>query len=63
MMKFNKNGLFAMLGVALGIVVLVHDSIMILKGGSYTPVGVATLLLVLVIASESAKYIEDRLNR
>lgn len=62
--KFNFYGLLAILGVIGGFAILIHDFIAICGcGASYTPFGMTTLLIVLLVASESIKYIEDRLDR
>lgn len=62
-MKFNVKGLFAIIGYLLGFAILINDLIVIIKGGSYTPFGIITLLVVLAIASESEEYIKERLGR
>ena len=63
MKKFNWKGLGAILMVALGIIVLLHDFIKLMQGYSFTVFGLVSLLFIILPASECYKYIEDRLNK
>jgi hypothetical protein len=62
MKKFNWKGLGAILMVALGSITLVHDFIKLLQGYSFTIFGLISLVIIIAIASEGYKYIEDRLK-
>ena len=62
MKKFNWKGLGAILIVALGSIVLIHDIIMLVKGYSYSVLGFTSLMLVLGLMEISFQYIEDRLK-
>ena len=62
MKKLNYKGLGAILMVALGSVILIHDIIMLVKGYSYSVLGFISLMLVLGLMEISFQYIEDRLK-
>lgn len=62
MKKFNWKGLGAILMVALGSIILIHDMIMLFKGYSYSVLGFISLMLVLGLMEISFQYIEDRLK-
>lgn len=62
MKKLNYKGLGAILMVALGSIVLIHDIIMLVKGYSYSVLGFISLMLVLGLMEISFQYIEDRLK-
>ena len=61
-LKFNWKGLGAILMVALGSIILIHDMIMLIKGYSYSVLGFISLMLVLGLMEMSFQYIEDRLK-
>ena len=63
MKKLNYKGLGAILMVALGSIILIHDIIMLVKGYSYSVLGFISLILVLGLMEISCQYIEDRLNK
>ena len=63
MKKLNYKGLGAILMVALGSIILIHDIIMLVKGYSYSVLGFISLMLVLGLMEISFQYIEDRLNK
>lgn len=60
--KLNYKGLGAILMVALGVIILIHDIIMLVKGYSYSVLGFISLMLVLGLMEISFQYIEDRLK-
>lgn len=62
MKKLNYKGLGAILMVALGSIILIHDIIMLVKGYSYSVLGFISLMLVLGLMEISFQYIEDRLK-
>lgn len=62
MKKLNYKGLGAILMIALGSIVLIHDMIMLIKGYSYSVLGFISLILVLGLMEMSFQYIEDRLK-
>ena len=62
MKKLNYKGLGAILIVALGSIVLIHDIIMLVNGYSYSVLGFISLILVLGLMEISFQYIEDRLK-
>lgn len=62
MRKLNYKGLGAILMVALGSIILIHDIIMLVKGYSYSVLGFISLMLVLGLMEISFQYIEDRLK-
>ena len=62
MKKLNYKGLGAILMVALGSIILIHDIIMLVKGYSYSVLGFISLILVLGLMEISCQYIEDRLK-
>ena len=62
MKKLNYKGLGAILMVALGSIILIHDIIMLVKGYSYSVLGFISLILVLGLMEISFQYIEDRLK-
>lgn len=62
MRKINYKGLGAILMVALGSIVLIHDIIMLIKGYSYSVLGFISLMLILGLMEISFQYIEDRLK-
>lgn len=62
MKKLNYKGLGAILMVALGSIILIHDIIMLIKGYSYSVLGFISLILVLGLMEMSFQYIEDRLK-
>lgn len=62
MKKLNYKGLGAILMVALGSIILIHDIIMLVKGYSYSVLGFVSLILVLGLMEISFQYIEDRLK-
>ena len=61
-LKLNWKGLGAILMVALGSIILIHDIIMLVKGYSYSVLGFISLILVLGLMEISFQYIEDRLK-
>lgn len=63
MKKLNYKGLGAILMVALGSIILIHDIIMLVKGYSYSILGFISLMLILGLMEISFQYIEDRLNK
>ena len=63
MRKINYKGLGAILMVALGSIILIHDIIILVKGYSYSVLGFISLMLVLGLMEISFQYIEDRLNK
>lgn len=62
MRKLNYKGLGAILMVALGSIILIHDIIMLVKGYSYSVLGFISLMLVLGLMEISFQVIEDRLK-
>ena len=63
MKKLNYKGLGAILMVALGSIILIHDIIMLVKGYSYSVLGFISLMIILELMEISFQYIEDRLNK
>jgi len=62
MKKLNYKGLGAILMVALGTIMIIHDFIKLAQGYSYTITGFASLMIVLGLMEISFQYIEDRLK-
>lgn len=62
MKKLNYKGLGAILMVALGTIILIHDIIMLVKGYSYSVLGFISLMIILGLMGISCQYIEDRLK-
>lgn len=60
--KFSWKGLCAILMILFGSGMLVHDFIKLLNGYCYTVLGLGTMFFVLILTSEAAKYIEDKLK-
>ena len=63
MKKLNYKGLGAILIIALGTILIIHDFIKLMSGYSYSILGFISLLLVLFLMEISCQYIEDRLNK
>ena len=63
MKKLNYKGLGAILIIALGTILIIHDFIKLMSGYSYSILGFVSLLLVLLLMGISCEYIEDRLNK
>lgn len=62
MKKLNYKGLGAILMIALGSIILIHDIIMLVKGYSYSVLGFISLMIILGLMEISFQYIEDRLK-
>ena len=62
MKKLNYKGLGAILMIALGSIMIIHDFIKLVQGYSYTITGFASLMIVLGLMEISCQYIEDRLK-
>lgn len=62
MKKLNYKGLGAILMVALGTILIIHDFIKLMSGYSYSILGFISLILVLGLMEISCQYIEDRLK-
>lgn len=62
MKKLNYKGLGAILIIALGTILIIHDFIKLMSGYSYSILGFISLLLVLFLMEISCEYIEDRLK-
>ena len=62
MKKLNYKGLGAILIIALGTILIIHDFIKLMSGYSYSILGFISLLLVLFLMGISCEYIEDRLK-
>lgn len=60
--KLNIQALISLLVIVIGFIIIVNDLIKIANGYSYTVIGVISLIFLLLIMSESFKYIEDRLK-
>ena len=60
--KFNWKGLGAILMIALGTILIIHDFIKLMSGYSYSILGFISLMLVLGLMEISFQYIEDRLK-
>lgn len=63
MKKFNWKGLVAILTIATGIIILLHDLYKLAIGYCYTGYGLFTLLLVIGAMSIASDYIEERLKK
>lgn len=61
--RLNIQALISLLVIIIGFIIIVNDLIKIANGYSYTVMGVISLIFLLLIMSESFKYIEDRLKR
>lgn len=61
-LKLNWKGLGAILMVALGTILIIHDFIKLMAGYSYSILGFISLMLVLGLMEISFQYIEDRLK-
>ena len=62
MKKLNYKGLGAILIIALGTILIIHDFIKLMSGYSYSVLGFISLMLVLGLMEISFQYIEDRLK-
>ena len=62
MRKLNYKGLGAILIIALGTILIIHDFIKLMSGYSYSALGFISLMLVLGLMEISFQYIEDRLK-
>lgn len=60
--RLNIQALISLLVIVIGFIIIVNDLIKIANGYSYTVMGVISLIFLLLIMSESFKYIEDRLK-
>lgn len=60
--RLNIQALISLLIIVIGFIIIVNDLIKIANGYSYTVMGVISLIFLLLIMSESFKYIEDRLK-
>lgn len=61
-LKFNWKGLGAILVIALGSIILVHDFYKLLNGYCYTVLGLSTMFLVLIIMDLAIEYIQERIK-
>ena len=61
-LKLNWKGLGAILMIALGTILIIHDFIKLMSGYSYSILGFISLMLVLGLMEISFQYIEDRLK-
>lgn len=62
-MKVNIKGFIALFVMIFVIGFIGYDFIQLVKGGCYTPYGIATLILVIYVGYLSSSYIEARLKR
>lgn len=62
-MKVNIKGFIALFVMIFVIGFIAYDFIQLVKGGTYTFYGIATLILVIYVGYLSSSYIEARLKR
>lgn len=62
-MKVNIKGFIALFVMIFVIGFIAYDFIQLVKGGTYTLYGIATLILVIYVGYLSSSYIEARLKR
>ena len=60
--KFDWKGLCAILMVAFGSIMIIHDFIKLLNGYCYTILGLGTMFVILILTSEAIEYIQSKLK-
>ena len=61
--KINYKGIIALVMFVLSVIQIISDAVRIVNGATYTPFGIATLIICIFIANESECYIRNLLER